>query len=67
MKDSRHEESVQVIVKADGKTVYKSPEMTKKSAPIDFDINIKGCYDLQIYCIGDAEEMVAIGDAGFYQ
>lgn len=56
----------QVVIKADGKTVYTSPEVTKSSAPIDFDINITGCYELQIICPNTAD-FVCIGDAGFYQ
>ena len=56
----------QIVIKADGKTVYTSPEITKTSAPIYFDVNITGCNDLKI--INTKQEGFAhIGDAGFYQ
>lgn len=64
------DESVQFSVKTDGKTVYTSPEITKTSQPIDFDIDVTGCYDFQIICTGsisDDTSWVKIGDAGFYQ
>ena len=62
--------TVQFSVKTDGKTVYTSPEITKTSQPIDFDIDVTGCYDFQIICTGsisDDTSWVKIGDAGFYQ
>ena len=40
--------SVSMIVTADGKTIYKSPDMTRASAPVKFNIDISGCNDLQI-------------------
>lgn len=59
-------ESTQIVIKTDGKTVYTSPEITKASAPIHFDVDITGCYDLQINATGGTG-FIAIGDAGFYQ
>lgn len=64
------DETVQFSIKTDGKTVYTSPEFTKTSQPVDFDINITGCYDFQIICNGSYSwnnNWVKIGDAGFYQ
>lgn len=58
--------STQIVIKTDGKTVYTSPEITKITAPIHFDVDITGCYDLQISAT-DGTSFVAIGDAGFYQ
>ena len=40
--------SVTMTVIADGKTIYQSPQMTKISNPVKFDINISNCNDLQI-------------------
>ena len=57
--------TAQISIKADGKTIYTSPEITKASQPINFDVDITGCYDLQISCTG--EDFLAIGDGGFYQ
>lgn len=55
---------------ADGKTIYKSPEMTKISAPVDIDINITGYNDIQIkfsdYAWDDGL-ILCLGNAGFYQ
>lgn len=60
--------TVQFSVKTDGKTVYTSPEITKTSQPIDFDIDVTGCYDFEIFCTGSGDTNWAkIGDAGFYQ
>lgn len=60
--------TVQFSVKTDGKTVYTSPEITKTSQPIDFDIDVTGCYDFEIVCTGsDSTNWAKIGDAGFYQ
>lgn len=59
--------TVQFVIKADGKTIYTSPEISKSSSPIDFDLDITGCYDLQIICTGDNYDYFAIGDGGFYQ
>ncbi len=57
--------TAQFMIKADGKTIYTSPEITKSSPPINFDVDITGCYDLQISCTGSDD--FAIGDGGFYQ
>lgn len=40
--------AVSMSVTADGKTIYKSPDMTRTSGPVNFDINISGCNDLQV-------------------
>lgn len=61
----------QFVVKTDGKTVYTSPEITKTSKPVDFDIDVTGCYDFEMV-IGDGvswqdASWINIGNAGFYQ
>lgn len=64
------DETVQFSIKADGKTIYTSPEITKTTQPIDFDVDITGCYDLQITCTGSRYNdtgWAKIGNAGFYQ
>lgn len=58
-------ETTQFIIKADGKTIYTSPEVTNSTPPIDFDLDITGCYDLQIISTGMDD--FAIGNGGFYQ
>ncbi len=55
-----------VMIKADGRTIYTSPEMTKSSAPIPIDIDISGCNNFQII-LTQRTPCVQIGDAGFYQ
>ena len=56
--------SGRVTIKADGKTIYSSPEITKSTAPIPISVDITGCYHFQIN--SDAY-WIAIGDGGFYQ
>ena len=57
-----------VTITTDGKTVYTSPEMSKSSAPIPFDVSVKGCNDLKINWLdGNGRIAIAVGDAGFYQ
>lgn len=57
-----------IIIKADGKTVYKSPELTKTSKPLDVDVNIKGCNDFQIQVKTDGwHEVGFIGEGMFYK
>ena len=60
--------SAVITVEADGRQVYASPVMTKASAPVHFDIDIRGCNDLKINIpdsgIGPS---VHFADAGFYQ
>lgn len=56
---------------ADGKTIYKSPEMSKSSAPVDIDINVTGCNDLKIEFSYTSysyyQDYICLGEAGFYQ
>lgn len=54
-----------ITVEADGRQVYASPVMTKASAPVHFDIDIRGCNDLKINI--PRGSLVHIADAGFYQ
>lgn len=56
----------QILIKADGKTIYTSPEITKTSAPIPIDIDITGCNDFQIV-LTQRLTYIHIGNAGFYQ
>lgn len=56
-----------ILIKADGKTIYTSPEITKTSAPVDVDVNITGCNDFQIEFEGNHRNLSYIADAGFYQ
>lgn len=56
----------QILIKADGKTIYTSPEITKTSAPISIDVDITGCNDFQIV-LTQRLPYIHIGDAGFYQ
>lgn len=62
-------DAAQVVIKTDGKTVYTSPEITKKTAPINLDINVTGCNDLEISVVGDSglEHYLGIGEIGLYQ
>lgn len=59
-------DTAKILIKADGKTVYSSPEITKTSAPIPVDIDIRGCNDFQIE-VTDGYYLGYIADAGFYQ
>lgn len=61
-----------IKIVADGKTVYTSPEMTKRSAPVDIVVNVKGCNDMKIE-FSTVESTyqggidMCLGEAGFYQ
>ena len=64
------DESRYLTIIADGKTIYKSPEMVKTSAPIDLDINITGYNNIQIKFSDYAWDeglILCLGNAGFYQ
>ncbi len=57
---------------ADGKNIYKSPEMSKTSAPVDIDIDVTGCNDFRIIFSDTAYSVnyigfICLGNAGFYQ
>lgn len=65
------DKAFQLVIKTDGKTVYTSPEITKLSQPIDFDVDVTGCYDFEMV-IGDGVDVndvswINVGNAGFYQ
>lgn len=66
---TKSNDKIQFIIKTDGKTVYTSPEITKTSQPIDFSVNVAGCYKLEIVCNGSDNWNVwaKIGNGGFYQ
>ena len=66
MNGSNTNGSTQFLIYADGKTIYTSPEITKLSAPISFDIDITACYNFPIVYTGDPD-FVCIGNGGFYQ
>ncbi len=63
----RSGESGGVVITADGKDIYTSPEITKTSRPIDIDISVKGCNDLKITKTGGINIYVYLGDFGLYQ
>jgi len=60
------DEDVQILIKADGKTIYTSPALNKRTAPIEFNVDITGCNILQIIQTKRTSD-IHIGDAGFYQ
>lgn len=57
--------SGRIKIIADGKTIYTSPEITKTTPPIPINVNITGCYDLQI--VNESSDWIRIGNAGLYQ
>ncbi len=59
--------TTKILIKADGKTVWSSPEMTKTSRPINVDVNIKGCNDFQIEVDNSGYCAAYIANGGFYQ
>lgn len=61
------DKTTKILIKTDGKVAYTSPEITKTSAPIPIDINIKGCNDFQIEISGEGRNLGYIANAGFYQ
>ena len=54
------------VITADGKDIYTSPEMTKTSQPVDFDVSIKGCNDLKIRRTGGGFKL-HLANVGLYQ
>lgn len=67
------DETTQIIIKTDNKTVYTSPEIDKTSSPVEFDVDISGCNDLKITSTynlsgfwGD-NPYINIGELGLYQ
>lgn len=63
---SSYENDVQIIFKADGKTIYTSPVLNKTTPPVNFDVDITGCNVFQIIQTYGSHN-INIGDAGFYQ
>lgn len=67
------DESTRILIKADGKTVYKSPEIDKRSAPVYFDVDITGCNDLEIVCTYNLSDFwgdysyINLGELSLYQ
>ncbi len=65
--------SVYLTIIADGKTIYKSPEMTKTTGPVAVDVNVTGYNDIQIkfsdtyWSWSYSAPLVCLGNAGFYQ
>lgn len=62
----KSDKSCGYVITADGKDIYTSPEMTKTSKPVDFDVSIKGCNDLKIRRTGGGF-MLHLGNVGLYQ
>ena len=61
-----------LTIAADGKNIFKSPEMSKTSAPVNIDIDITRCNDIQILFNDSAYSVnfigyICLGNAGFYQ
>lgn len=61
-----------LTIKADGKTIYKSPNMTASSYPINIDVNVTGYNDViiefnDIYNSSGFATPMCLGNAGFYQ
>lgn len=60
-----------MTVKADGKTIYTSPKMTKASKPVDIDLDISGYNDFQIIMETAGSlfggEVAFVGDGKFYK
>lgn len=64
---SKYEDSGnKLIIYADGKRIYTSPDMTKTSSPVNIDVNIKGCNNFKIE-FTESWSSMCLGDAGFYQ
>ena len=53
-------------VLSDGIEIYKSPDITKDSAPMPFSVDIRGCTEFSIVYRG-AKDAVFFGDAGFFE
>ncbi len=56
-----------IVITADGKDIYTSPQMNKTSRPITIDVSVKGCNVFEISHTGDYWFDLQLGDAGFYQ
>ncbi len=59
-------------IKADGKTIYKSPNMTATSSPVNVDVNVTGYNDITIefngiYNSNEFATRMCLANAGFYQ
>jgi hypothetical protein len=52
-------------IEADGKILYSSPEITKISRPIYFNVNITGYNEFKITPSGSVR--ISFADCGFYQ
>ncbi|MBR6524082.1 MAG: NPCBM/NEW2 domain-containing protein [Clostridia bacterium] len=65
-KGCKRDNETQIIIKADGKTIFSTDTINKTTTPKHFDINITGYNDIQIIDVQDSG-YVHIGDAGFYQ
>lgn len=67
-KGETNDSNCYLTITADGKTIYKSPEMTKTSAPVDIDVDLTGYNDVKIDFSGNTDGLdVCLGNAGFYQ
>ncbi len=70
------EDTVFITITADGREIYVSPQMSKTSEPVNFDVNVTGYNDIKIefshkstFYIGGSggEFLLCIANAGFYQ
>lgn len=67
-----YDDAVRLLIIADGKMIYTSPEMRKTSAPVKVDVDLTGYNDVQISfnngtTLGNRCLTVCLGNAGFYQ
>jgi len=61
-----------VSIEVDGRIVYTSPEFSKISAPVNFEVDITGGNDFKIFYNENNNRisrpsLIVFGDAGFYQ
>ena len=69
-KGTYRDDPCKIVIKADGKVIYTSEEITPESKPIKLDLNVKGCNVFEIefkHSSFSYSSIAFVGDAGFYQ
>lgn len=69
-KGTTNDQNRVITIKADGKQIYASPVMDKKSGPVYIDLDITGCNDFVIETSAGTSNFyfpLCLADAGFYQ
>lgn len=67
------DETTRIIIKTDGKTIWRSPEIDKTSSPVEIDVDITGCNVLEITSTHNLSDFwgdypyINIGELGLYQ